>query len=217
MFQVVCVRACAPPLATSNTHTHARPPRQSPDEVVLPIRVARYLGCRAALITNAAGGLNPAFAAGDLMLLEDHINMIGANPLRGPNPPEREPPFGPLFRCFLHSPLPPNEPPQPRPHPIQLKPNLSLNTHPHTHSPPPTTPPPHDQPPVGGPRFLDLSAPYDAAFNAVLRDCASELGLPPLREGVYVGVSGPTYETRAEVRFFRVSASEGGGGEGVRG
>lgn len=57
---------------------------------------------------------------------------------------------------------------------------------------------------VGGPRFLDLSAPYDAAYLAILNDAASELGLPPLRSGVYVGVSGPTYETRAEIRFFRV-------------
>lgn len=60
------------------------------DEVILPIRMAKYLGCHSALITNAAGGLNPGYKSGDLMLIEDHINLIGANPLRGPNPAERE-------------------------------------------------------------------------------------------------------------------------------
>ncbi|KAI8475006.1 MAG: purine nucleoside phosphorylase [Monoraphidium minutum] len=114
------------------------------DEVILPIRMAKYLGCHSALITNAAGGLNPGFAAGDLMLIEDHINMIGNNPLRGPNPKE-----------------------------------------------------------LGGPRFLDLSQPYDPAYCAVMRACAEDLGLPRLASGVYLGVSGPTYETRAEVRMFR--------------
>ncbi|GBF99706.1 purine nucleoside phosphorylase [Raphidocelis subcapitata] len=114
------------------------------DEVILPIRMAKYLGCTSALITNAAGGLNPAYSPGDLMLLEDHVNLIGANPLRGPNPPE-----------------------------------------------------------LGGPRFLDLSEPYDPEYRALIQEAAAEVGLPPLRQGVYVGVSGPTYETRAEVRLFR--------------
>ncbi|KAI8463672.1 MAG: nucleoside phosphorylase domain-containing protein [Monoraphidium minutum] len=114
------------------------------DEVILPIRMAKYLGCHSALITNAAGGLNPGFTAGDLMLIEDHINMIGNNPLRGPNPKE-----------------------------------------------------------LGGPRFLDLSEPYDPAYRSILSECAAELGLPQLKSGVYIGVSGPTYETRAEVRLFR--------------
>jgi purine-nucleoside phosphorylase len=108
--------------------------------------MAKYLGCHSAVITNAAGGLNPAFAAGDLMVIDDHINLIGANPLRGPNPPELQ-----------------------------------------------------------GPRFLDLSAPYDEGYQKVVHECAAELGLPALRTGVYIGVSGPTYETRAEVRLFRVS------------
>lgn len=57
---------------------------------------------------------------------------------------------------------------------------------------------------MGGPRFLDLSAPYDAAYSEILHACARELGLPALQSGVYIGVSGPTYETRAEVRMLRV-------------
>jgi purine nucleoside phosphorylase len=124
--------------------------------------MAKYLGCHSALITNAAGGMNPAFSAGDVMLIEDHINFIGSNPLRGPNPPE-----------------------------------------------------------LGGPRFLDLSEPYDPAYRAALQETAAELGLPRLQSGVYVGVSGPTYETRAEIRFFRVRgvgvgvlSLKGGAGEG---
>ena len=86
--------------------------------------------------------------------------MIGANPLRGPNPPE-----------------------------------------------------------LKGPRFLDLSAPYDAAYSDIMRGAAERLALPPLRTGVYAGVSGPTYETRAEVRMLRVrrAAAEGGGRRGVGG
>jgi len=115
--------------------------------------MAKFLGCHSALITNAAGGINPAFSAGDLMLIEDHINFIGSNPLRGPNPQE-----------------------------------------------------------LGGPRFLDLSAPYDEQYMGILHRVAGELALPQLRRGVYVGVSGPTYETRAEVRFFRVSRWLGRGG-----
>lgn len=133
--------------------------RDPPDEVILPIRMAKYLGCHSALLTNAAGGLNPDFAAGDLMLIEDHINMIGSNPLRGPNPSE-----------------------------------------------------------LGGPRFLDLSAPYDATYCDIIIHCAEELGLPPLQRGVYIGVSGPTYETRAEVQLFRVRGwGQWGGGSGWEG
>jgi len=120
--------------------------------------MAKYLGCHSALITNAAGGLNPAFSAGDLMLIEDHINLIGANPLRGPNPLE-----------------------------------------------------------LGGPRFLDLSAPYDQQYSAIMHQCAAELGLPALQRGVYIGVSGPTYETRAEVRLFRVRGFSREGGVSVGG
>ncbi len=129
--------------STANRTANRQPP---PDEVILPIRMAKFLGCHSALITNAAGGINPSFKAGDLMLLEDHINFIGSNPLRGPNPAE-----------------------------------------------------------LGGPRFLDLSAPYDAAYAKILKEVGLEVGVEELKSGVYLGVSGPTYETRAEVRFFRVS------------
>jgi len=57
----------------------------SPQAVTFPVRLARALGIETLIITNAAGGLNPGFAAGDIMLIEDHINMMGSNPLIGPN------------------------------------------------------------------------------------------------------------------------------------
>lgn len=60
-----------------NTSKHTQNTTHTPrtDEVILPIRMAQHLGCHSALITNAAGGINPGFRAGDLMLLEDHINL----------------------------------------------------------------------------------------------------------------------------------------------
>ncbi len=63
------------------------------ETVVFPARVLGLLGCRSVIVTNAAGGIDRSFDAGDLMLIEDHINLFGANPLMGPNPDE----FGPRF------------------------------------------------------------------------------------------------------------------------
>ena len=113
-----------------------------PEAVVFPIRVLRQLGAETLLVTNASGGLNPAYTPGDLMIIADHINATGANPLLGPND-ERL-----------------------------------------------------------GARFPDMSVAYDPALNARVAAAADEIGLS-LREGVYVGVSGPSYETSAEVRMFQ--------------
>ncbi len=109
--------------------------------VVHPVRMLHALGARTLIITNAAGGLNPQFRAGDLMLITDHINFMGTNPLIGPN-------------------------------------EETL-----------------------GPRFPDMSAPYDAALIAVAEAAAAETGID-VRRGVYVGVSGPSFETPAELRMM---------------
>lgn len=75
----------------------------SPQHICLPIRVMQFLGIGILIVTNAAGGLNPAFRAGDLMLITDHINLIGMaglNPLRGPNDPELGPRFTDMSQAY---------------------------------------------------------------------------------------------------------------------
>lgn len=110
-------------------------------QVIFPVRVLRALGAHTLIITNAAGGLNPQFRAGDLMLITDHINFMGTNPLIGPNEDEL------------------------------------------------------------GPRFPDMSAPYDAELIKVAEVVAVGAGIP-LRKGIYIGVSGPSFETPAELRMM---------------
>jgi purine-nucleoside phosphorylase len=112
-----------------------------PDEVVFPIRALARAGVKAFVITNAAGGVNKSFAAGDLMVISDHLNLTGQNPLAGP-------------------------------HDDRL-----------------------------GPRFPDMSEAYSIPFRAHCHDAAREVGLS-LREGVYCVLSGPSYETPAEVRML---------------
>lgn len=120
------------------------------EEVVFPIRVAKFLGCHTAILTNAAGGINHDFHLGDLMLITDHLNLMTANPLRGPNPPE-----------------------------------------------------------LGGPRFLDLSEPYDRVYVELLQGQAEQLGITSsMRTGTYAAVSGPTYETPAETRMLRAIGAD---------
>jgi purine-nucleoside phosphorylase len=116
-------------------------------QVTFPVRVLRALGAPALIISNACGGLHPLWAAGDLVLLSDHINLLGDNPLMGPND-ERL-----------------------------------------------------------GPRFPDMSEPYDATLRAHARDVARALRVT-LREGVYVAMSGPSLETRAEYRFLRTAGAD---------
>jgi purine-nucleoside phosphorylase len=116
-------------------------------QVTFPVRVLHALGARTLIVSNACGGMNPLWAPGDLVLLSDHINLLGDNPLIGAND-ERL-----------------------------------------------------------GPRFPDMSAPYDPELRAVTRAAALELGIP-LREGVYVAVTGPNLETRAESRMLRAAGAD---------
>lgn len=112
------------------------------DQVTFPVRVMRALGAEVLLVSNACGGMHPLWPPGDLMLIEDHINLLGDNPLIGIN-------------------------------------DETL-----------------------GPRFPDMSQPYDAGLRAIAREAAMDLQVP-LREGVYVGIPGPNLETRAEYRMLR--------------
>lgn len=116
-------------------------------EVTFPVRVLRALGAGTLVVSNACGGMNPLWGPGDLVLLSDHINLLGDNPLVGFND-ERL-----------------------------------------------------------GPRFPDMSAPYDPELRAAARMVALELGIV-LREGVYVAVPGPSLETRAEYRMLRTMGAD---------
>lgn len=118
----------------------------NPMEVVtFPVRVMKALGCHSLLVTNAAGGIG--YGPGTLMLINDHINMTGTNPLIGENLDEF------------------------------------------------------------GPRFPDMSDAYTAAYRETARSVVEKLGLD-LQEGVYLGCSGPTYETPAEIRAFKVMGAD---------
>lgn len=116
-------------------------------EITIPVRVMAKLGVRTLVLTNAAGGVNLNFQPGNLMLISDHINLSGANPLIGPN-----------LDAF-------------------------------------------------GPRFPDMSDVYTKALRERLRPLAAQAGIP-LREGVYVMYSGPSYETPAEIRCFRAMGGD---------
>lgn len=116
-------------------------------EVTFPIRVMQVLGVTGLVVTNAAGGINPDFHPGELILIKDHLNMMGDNPLRGAN--------------------------------------LSSL----------------------GPRFPDLSEAYNRDWRQKALVIARELGINP-QEGVYAAMSGPNYETPAEIRFLRSSGAD---------
>lgn len=116
--------------------------------VVHLARVAARLGIKTLIVTNAAGGVNKSFSAGDLMLISDHINMMGTNPLLGPNIDEL------------------------------------------------------------GPRFPDMSEAYPASLRAVAREVGKDIKGLTLQEGVYLALSGPTYETPAEIRMLRTLGAD---------
>jgi purine-nucleoside phosphorylase len=111
-------------------------------QIVFPVRVLRALGARVLIVSNAGGGMHPLWHPGELMLIADHINLLGDNPLIGSN-------------------------------------DARL-----------------------GPRFPDMSEPYDEELRGLARLVARQLGIT-LREGVYVAVTGPNLETRAEYRMLR--------------
>lgn len=113
------------------------------EQVVYPIRTLAMLGIETLALTNSAGGLNPKMKSGDFMVIEDHINLMGNNPLMGPN----------------------------------IK-NL-------------------------GPRFPDMTEAYDKELTSLLVNILTESKIPHWK-GIYCGVSGPTYETPAEVRFLQI-------------
>ncbi len=109
-------------------------------DVVLPVRLMKLMGAKTLFLTNASGGVNPDFKAGDLMLIRDHIACFVPSPLIGPN-------------------------------------EEAL-----------------------GVRFPDMSEVYDKDLQDIIRDCAKEAGIS-LREGVYLQLTGPAYESPAEVRM----------------
>jgi purine-nucleoside phosphorylase len=122
----------------------------SMSQVTLPVRVMVRLGLEMMIVTNAAGGINPDFVPGDVMLITDNLNLVGmsgANPLMGPNIDEL------------------------------------------------------------GPRFPDMSRSYDPELMEKARKVALESKIP-LREGVYCGLSGPSFESPADLRFLRMAGAD---------
>jgi len=108
------------------------------DDVILPIMLMHKIGITTVILTNAAGGINKGYSPGDLVIIKDHINLMGFNPLHGPNP------------SF-------------------------------------------------GPRFPDMSAVYTPALREKAKKCVPY----PFQEGIYLALSGPSYETPAEIRMLR--------------
>lgn len=118
----------------------------SMNEVTFPIRVMHELGIKTLFVSNAAGGMNPSFEIGDLMIITDHINHFPEHPLRGKNIPY-------------------------------------------------------------GPRFPDMSEAYDKSLILQADQIAKEKGIK-VQHGVYIGTQGPTYETPAEYKMFRILGAD---------
>jgi purine-nucleoside phosphorylase len=116
-------------------------------QITYPVRVMKFLGVKTLLVSNACGGMNPVFNRGDIMLMVDHINLLGDNPLIGMNEDEL------------------------------------------------------------GPRFPDMSEPYDLELIKIAEEVALENKVK-LQKGVYVAVPGPNLETKAEYRFLRAIGAD---------
>ena len=116
-------------------------------ETAFPVRVLGCLGIARLIVTNSAGGIHSALHPGEMMLIADHINMMGSNPLTGLNPD------------------------------------------------------------IFGPRFPDMTEAYDATMRAIALEVAKEKQIS-LREGIYIGLPGPSYETPAEIRMCRVLGAD---------
>jgi purine-nucleoside phosphorylase len=119
----------------------------TPAQVTLGIRVLRHLGVHSVVFTNAAGGINLSYQQGGLVLISDHINLQGSNPLLGPNDDSE------------------------------------------------------------GPRFPDMTEAYSSAYRAKAHQVAHELKIQ-LDEGVYAALTGPSYETPAEIRYLRAIGAD---------
>jgi len=122
----------------------------SMSQITLPVRVMLRLGLEMMFVTNAAGGINPDFEPGDVMLITDNLNLVGmtgANPLMGPNIDEL------------------------------------------------------------GPRFPDMSQAYDKELMSMARNVSTEEKVP-MREGVYCALSGPSFESPADLRFLRMAGAD---------
>ena len=116
-------------------------------DITFPVRVMKALGAEVLVVSNACGGMNPLWRPGDLVLISDHINLLGDNPLIGVNDDRL------------------------------------------------------------GPRFPDMSQPYDPALRSLAHTAAKRAGVT-LRDGVYACVSGPNLETRAEYRMLRTIGAD---------
>ncbi len=116
-------------------------------QITFPVRVMKFLGVKTLLVSNACGGMNPLFRRGDIMLMADHINLLGDNPLIGKNEDDL------------------------------------------------------------GPRFPDMSEPYSQKLIKLAEDVALENKIK-VQKGVYIAVSGPNLETRAEYRFLRATGAD---------
>jgi purine-nucleoside phosphorylase len=117
------------------------------DQVVFPVRLMKFLGVNTLLLSNAAGGMNPAFKVGDLMIITDHISLFTVNPLIGPN--------------------------------IEKL----------------------------GKRFPDMSEPYKKRLILEAKSIAASKNIP-LHEGIYAGVTGPSFETRAEYKLLHLAGAD---------
>jgi purine-nucleoside phosphorylase len=115
----------------------------SMQETTFPVRVMKALGAHTLMVSNAAGGMNPSFQVGDLMIIRDHINLFPEHPLRGQNDEKI------------------------------------------------------------GPRFPDMTEPYDLQFISTVKSIAAKHDIQ-VHDGVYIGLQGPTFETKAEYHFLHV-------------